>query len=161
MNMYDFTVKASGGTQEKDLSDYRGEVVLVVNTASKCGFTPQFDGLEELWKDYQDQGLTVIGFPCNQFGSQDPGTDAEITEFCRVNHGVTFPMMAKIDVNGADADPLYKWLTKSAPGALGLKAIKWNFTKFLVGRDGEIIKRFGSRTEPSDLRPAIEAALAR
>ena len=159
MNIYDFDVAASGGTEMKAMSDYSGDVLLVVNTASKCGFTPQFDGLEDLWQEYKDRGLTVIGFPCNQFGNQDPGTDEEITEFCRVNHGVTFPMMAKIDVNGDDADPLYKWLTSSAPGLLGTKSIKWNFTKFLIGRDGEIIKRFGSKEEPAKLKPAIEKAL--
>ena len=159
MNAYDFTVTASNG-DTKDLGDYQGQVVLIVNTASKCGFTPQFDGLEELYQEYKDQGLTILGFPCNQFGNQDPGSNSEIEEFCRVNHGVTFPMMAKIDVNGDDADPLFKWLTKSAPGFLGTHKIKWNFTKFLVGKDGEVVKRFGSRDEPKDLRPEIQKALA-
>ncbi|MEZ5119720.1 MAG: glutathione peroxidase [Candidatus Nanopelagicales bacterium] len=158
MSIYDFKVSARDGSQV-DLTDYKGQVLVIVNTASKCGFTPQFAGLEQLYEQYKDQGLTVIGFPCNQFGNQDPGSNEEIAEFCQVNYGVTFPMMGKIDVKGDDADPLYKWLTSEARGILGSKSIKWNFTKFLVGRDGEVIERFGSQDEPAKMREAIEAAL--
>ena len=135
-------------------------MLLIVNTASACGFTPQFAGLEELWKTYSEHGLTVIGFPCNQFGSQDPGSNAEIGSFCQKNYGVTFPMMSKVDVNGASAHPLWKWLTAEAPGLLGTKAIKWNFTKFLVGRDGQVIKRYAPTDTPVALKADIEAALA-
>ncbi len=159
MNTYDFTVSASDGTAV-DLGDYRGQVLVIVNTASKCGFTPQFAGLEEIYQQYRERGLTILGFPCNQFASQDPGTDAEIVEFCQVNYGVTFPMMAKIDVNGSDAAPVFQWLTAEAPGLLGSKRIKWNFTKFLIGRDGEVIARFGPNDEPTSMASAIEAALA-
>lgn len=159
MTVYDFTVRAGDGT-EVDLSQYRGKVLLVVNTASKCGFTPQFAGLEELYQRYSDKGLVVIGFPCNQFANQDPGSDAEIAQFCQLNYGVTFPMMAKIDVNGADAAPLFTWLTQEAPGFLGSKRIKWNFTKFLVGRDGTVLSRFAPNDEPQKIAPAIEDALA-
>ncbi len=158
MNFYDFEVTAADGTTRR-MSDYRGQVVLVVNTASKCGFTPQYAGLEKLWQEYGEQGLTVVGFPCNQFAAQEPGNNDEIAEFCQVNYGVTFPIMAKVDVVGSDADPLFHWLSAEAPGMLGSKSIKWNFTKFLVGRDGDVIKRYGSKTEPSDIAPAIEAAL--
>lgn len=158
MSIYDFKVQARDGSMV-DLADYRGQVLVVVNTASKCGFTPQFEGLEALYREYHDRGLTIIGFPCNQFANQDPGTDEEIAEFCQVNYGVTFPMMAKVDVNGSDAEPVFTWLTKQAPGFLGTKGIKWNFTKFLIGRDGEVIKRFGPKEEPHSMRPAIEAAL--
>jgi glutathione peroxidase len=142
------------------LSDFQGRVMLVVNTASKCGFTPQFDGLEALWKQYADQGLTVLGFPCNQFGSQDPGSADEIASFCQLNYGVSFPMMAKIDVNGPQAHPLFQWLVKEAPGVLGTQAIKWNFTKFLLGRDGRVIKRYGSIDTPKSITSDIERALA-
>ena len=142
------------------MADYQGQVLLIVNTASKCGLTPQFTGLEQLWQKYRDQGLTIIGFPCNQFANQDPGSNDEIVEFCQLNYGVTFPMMAKIDVNGADADPIFKWLTEQAPGLLGSKRIKWNFTKFLVGRDGEVIARFAPKQEPEEIAAAIEAAVA-
>lgn len=158
MSVYDFTVKASNG-EEVDLSEYKGQALLIVNTASKCGFTPQFAGLEEIWQEYKDQGLTVLGFPCNQFGNQDPGTNEEITEFCQVNYGVTFPMMAKIDVNGSDADPLYKWLTSEATGVLGTKKIKWNFTKFLIDPEGNVVERIGSRDEPEKIKPDIEKVL--
>ena len=142
------------------LSQYRGKVMLIVNTASACGFTPQFGGLEELHKKYADQGLVVLGFPCNQFGSQDPGSNDEIASFCQLNYGVSFPMMAKINVNGADASPLYKWITTEAPGLLGSKAIKWNFTKFLVGKDGRVIRRYAPQDAPKKLAADIEAALA-
>lgn len=157
--MYDFTVTAADGTSVP-LSDYAGKVVLIVNTASKCGFTPQFEGLEQLWRKYEDDGLVILGFPCNQFANQDPGSNDEIVEFCQLNYGVSFPMMAKIDVNGSHADPLYQWLTSEQRGFLGSKGIKWNFTKFLVGRDGEVIKRFGSREDPAALAEDIERALA-
>ena len=142
------------------LASLRGQVVLIVNTASQCGFTPQFEGLEQLHKTYADQGLTVLGFPCNQFGSQDPGSDGEIAGFCQRNYGVSFPMMSKIDVNGALAHPLYQWLTSAAPGVLGTTAVKWNFTKFLIGRDGRVIKRFAPTDKPAALAREIETALA-
>jgi len=158
MSIYDFKVAARDGSQV-DLGDYRGQVLVIVNTASKCGFTPQFAGLEELYQEYKDSGLTVIGFPCNQFGNQDPGSNEEIAEFCQVNYGVTFPMMAKVDVKGDDADPVFTWLTKQAPGFLGMKAIKWNFTKFVIGRDGEVLERFSPQDDPAKLREAIEKAL--
>jgi glutathione peroxidase len=138
----------------------RGKVLLIVNTASACGFTPQLTGLEALWAKYRDQGLVVIGFPCNQFGGQDPGSNGEIAEFCSLNHGVTFPMMAKVEVNGDGAHPLWKWLSAEAPGILGTKSIKWNFTKFLVGRDGQAIKRFAPNDAPASLESHIERALA-
>lgn len=142
------------------LDQYRGKVVLIVNTASKCGFTPQFAGLEELYKQYAGKGLAVLGFPSNQFLSQDPGSDDQIAEFCQVNYGVSFPMMSKIDVNGPAAHPLYQWLSAEAPGLLGSKAIKWNFTKFLVGKDGKVIRRYAPSDKPADLGKDIEAALA-
>ena len=138
----------------------KGKVLLIVNTASKCGFTPQFAGLEELWRTYRDQGLVVIGFPSNQFGAQDPGANDEIATFCQVNYGVTFPMMGKVDVNGDKADPLWKWLTAEAPGILGTHSIKWNFTKFLVGRNGKVLKRYAPNDSPQSLKGDIEAALA-
>ncbi len=159
MSIYDFTVTATDGTPVP-LADYRGRVLLVVNTASKCGFTPQFSGLEQLSQKYSDAGLTVIGFPCNQFANQDPGTDEEIVDFCQINYGVTFPMMGKVDVNGSDAAPVFEWLTSQAPGFMGSKRIKWNFTKFLVGRDGEVLERFSPKVEPAELAPAIKRALA-
>ena len=157
--IHDFTVRNIQG-EPVPLSRYQGQVVLVVNTASACGFTPQFAGLEELHKAYAAQGLAVLGFPCNQFGSQDPGSNDEIASFCQLNYGVDFPMMEKIDVNGAKADPLFQWLTKEAPGLLGSKAIKWNFTKFLVGRDGQVIRRYAPQDAPAKLAGDIEAALA-
>jgi glutathione peroxidase len=157
-SVYDFSAeKLEGG--EQSLSDYSGKVLLIVNTASKCGFTPQFDGLEQIYEQYKDQGFVVLGFPCNQFASQDPASNSEIGEFCQRNYGVTFPMFAKIDVNGGDAHPLYKYLSKEAKGILGTEAIKWNFTKFLVGRDGQVIDRFATATKPQDLKKDIEKAL--
>ena len=141
------------------MSRYAGQVALVVNTASQCGFTPQFAGLERLWQSYRDRGLVVLGFPCNQFGQQDPGENHEIASFCQLNYGVTFPMMAKIDANGANAHPLYKWLSAQAPGLLGSQSIKWNFTKFLVGRDGLPIRRYAPQDAPERLSGDIEAAL--
>ena len=146
--------------QTLDLAQLRGRVLLIVNTASACGFTPQFAGLEQLHQRYAGQGLTVLGFPCNQFGAQDPGDNAQIASFCQTNYGVSFQMMGKIEVNGADAHPLYQWLTAEAPGLLGSKAIKWNFTKFLVGRDGLVIKRYAPQDAPAKLAKDIEAALA-
>ncbi len=146
--------------QPAHFSTQRGKVLLVVNTASECGFTPQFTGLEALWQKYRDRGLVVVGFPCNQFGGQDPGSDGEIAQFCSRNYGVSFPMMAKVDVNGARAHPLWKWLKASAPGLLGSQAVKWNFTKFLVGRDGRVIKRYAPNDAPASLEADIEAALA-
>ena len=156
--IYDFEALSIEG-KPAHLSTQRGKVILVVNTASACGFTPQFDGLEKLWQEYGQEGLVVLGFPCNQFGSQDPGSNEEIASFCSLNYGVSFPMMGKIDVNGAGAHPLYQWLTKEARGILGTTSIKWNFTKFLVGRDGEVIKRYAPNDEPKALKKDIEAAL--
>ena len=141
------------------MSDLAGQVVLVVNTASACGFTPQFAGLEELWKRYKDRGLAVIGFPCNQFGGQDPKGNDEIASFCQVNYGVTFPMMAKVEVNGSGAHPLFAWLKSEAPGLLGSEGIKWNFTKFLVGRDGRVIRRYAPQDTPAKMAADIESAL--
>ncbi len=157
--IYDFDARQIDG-KDVSLSDFRGKVLLIVNTASQCGFTPQFGGLEELHKSYAGQGLAVLGFPCNQFGSQDPGADGEIAAFCQLNYGVSFPMMGKIDVNGPAAHPLYKWLSSEAPGLLGSKAIKWNFTKFLVGKDGQVIRRYAPTDKPAGLAKDIEAALA-
>lgn len=156
--VYDFAARDIAG-KDIALSDFKGQVMLIVNTASKCGFTPQFGGLEALHKSFAGKGLAVLGFPCNQFGAQDPGADGEIAEFCQVNYGVSFPMMSKIDVNGPAAHPLYKWLSAEAPGLLGSKSIKWNFTKFLVGRDGHVIKRYAPLDKPADLAKDIEAAL--
>lgn len=154
----DFTAMAIDGT-ERSLSDFSGDVVLVVNTASECGYTPQFAGLEQLWETYRDRGFTVVGFPCNQFGGQDPGSDEQIGAFCQQNYGVTFPMMAKVDVNGADAHPVWRWLKAEKGGLLGDR-IKWNFTKFLVGRDGHVIGRYAPQVEPAKLTEDIEKALA-
>lgn len=157
--VYDFKAKDITG-KDVALEAFRGKVVLIVNTASKCGFTPQFAGLEELYKQYAGKGLAVVGFPSNQFLSQDPGSDDQIAEFCQVNYGVSFPMMSKIDVNGPGAHPLYQWLAAEAPGLLGIKSIKWNFTKFLVGKDGKVIRRYAPSDKPADLSKDIEAALA-
>jgi len=158
-SIYDFEAQQIGG-QTVPLAQFRGKPLLIVNTASACGFTPQFAGLEELHRQYGDRGLVVLGFPCNQFGSQDPGSNDEIAQFCQVNYGVSFPMMGKIDVNGPEAHPLYRWLTAEAPGLLGSKAIKWNFTKFLVGKDGQVIRRYAPRDAPAKLAKDIEGALA-
>jgi glutathione peroxidase len=157
--IYDFEARQMNGSTVP-LSQYRGKALLIVNTASACGFTPQFGGLEALHEKYGGKGLAVLGFPCNQFGGQDPGSNEEIASFCQLNYGVSFPMMAKIDVNGAQADALFKWLSSEAPGLLGSKAIKWNFTKFLVGKDGKVIKRYAPTDKPEDMAKDIEAALA-
>jgi glutathione peroxidase len=157
--IYDFKARQIDGN-DVPLRKYQGKVLLIVNTASACGFTPQFGGLEELHQTYGKKGLVVLGFPCNQFGEQDPGSNDEIAQFCQLNYGVSFPMMAKIDVNGPRADPLYQWLTAEKPGLLGSKVIKWNFTKFLVGKDGEVIKRYAPADPPAALAKDIEAALA-
>jgi glutathione peroxidase len=155
----DFDARTIDGKTVK-LSKFKGKVLLIVNTASACGFTPQFGGLEKLWEQYKDQGLVVLGFPSNEFGAQDPGSDGEIASFCQVNYGVSFPMMSKIEVNGSGAHPLYRWLTKEAPGFLGTQGNKWNFTKFLIGRDGQVIKRYAPQDAPEKLAGDIEAALA-
>ena len=157
--IHDFEAQSITG-QPAHFASQRGKVLLIVNTASACGFTPQFKGLEALWKTYRDRGLVVVGFPSNEFGGQDPGSDAEIASFCEMNYGVSFPMMAKVKVNGADAHPVWKWMTAEAKGVLGTQAVKWNFTKFLVGRDGRVIKRYAPNDEPAALAADIEAALA-
>ena len=157
--IYGFSAKTSKG-KDQSLADYKGKVLLIVNTASKCGFTPQFEGLEKLWQDYRDRGLVVVGFPSNDFGAQDPGSNDEIATFCQRNYGVSFPMMSKVQVNGAQAHPLWQWLKAEAPGLLGSEAIKWNFTKFLVGRDGRVIKRFAPNDSPESMRADVEKALA-
>ena len=158
-SVYDFEALSITG-KPAQLSTQRGKVLLIVNTASACGFTPQFAGLEALWEEYRDRGLVVVGFPSNQFGAQDPGSNDEIASFCQLNYGVSFPMMAKVDVNGRAAHPLWKWLTAEAPGLLGSKGVKWNFTKFLVGRDGHVINRYAPTDKPESLRKDIEAALS-
>jgi glutathione peroxidase len=157
--IYDFEALSIDG-RPAHLSTQRGKVLLIVNTASQCGFTPQFVGLEQLWKDYRDRGLVVIGFPSNEFGGQDPGDNQQIASFCEMNYGVSFPMMGKVEVNGAKAHPLWQYLTKQARGVLGSQAVKWNFTKFLVGRDGTVLKRYAPTDTPESLRKDIEAALA-
>ncbi len=158
MSIYDYSAKALDG-QDVNLADYRGQVLLIVNTASKCGFTPQYEGLEALYKAHKDRGFTVLAFPCNQFGAQEPGDAAEIANFCSLTYDVSFPVMSKIDVNGADAHPLYKFLKKEQKGVLGTEAIKWNFTKFLIGKDGQVVDRFAPTVKPEDLKVAVEALL--
>ena len=157
MNFYDFSAKKINGEEVK-MEQYKGKVVLIVNTASKCGFTPQFKELEELYKEYKDKGLEILGFPCNQFAHQDPGNNETINEFCTLNYGVTFTMFEKIDVNGDNAHPLYKYLKNEAKGLLGSK-IKWNFTKFLVDSNGRVIKRYGSTVKPLSIKADIESLL--
>jgi glutathione peroxidase len=157
--VYDFEALQIDG-KSVPLSQYKGKAMLIVNTASTCGFTPQFAGLEALHKSHGKQGLVVLGFPCNQFGAQDAGSNSEIAEFCQLNYGVSFPMMAKINVNGSEAHPLYQWLVKEAPGLLGSKSIKWNFTKFLVGKDGTVLKRYAPTDTPASMTADIDAALA-
>ena len=155
--IYDFKALNNKGA-EVDFSQYEGKVLLIVNTASKCGFTPQYDGLEALYQKYKDRGLVVIGFPCDQFAHQEPGTDAEIAEFCRINHGVTFPLMSKVNVNGKDAHPVFKYLKEETKGLLG-SSIKWNFTKFLISRDGSRIKRYAPTATPESFEKDIVALL--
>ena len=181
--IYDFTALSNKG-KEVNFADYQGKVLLIVNTASKCGFTPQYDGLEALYQKYKDQGLVIIGFPCDQFGHQEPGTNEEIAEFCRLNHGVTFPLMSKIEVNGEGAHPIYQWLksqagfagfnpahpltkildemfTKADPDYASKPDIKWNFTKFLINKEGGVVSRFEPTTEPQDMEESIEKELAK
>lgn len=182
-SIYDFTVETSKG-KEFAFADHKGKVLLIVNTASKCGFTPQFDGLEKLYQEYKDKGLLIVGFPCNQFAEQDPGSNDEIVEYCRLNYGVTFPIMAKVDVNGENEAPIFTWLKKDHPFTTwgrGLKAftmdkvakkmvgkdykgtgaIAWNFTKFLINKEGQVVRRFEPTAEPKDIAPAIEEELAK
>ena len=157
-DIYAFEVKTITGDKIR-LGHYKNQVMLIVNTASKCGFTPQYEGLEALYAQYKDKGLVVLGFPCNQFGRQEPGSESEIAEFCQLNYGVSFPLFAKVEVNGDDADPLFKYLKKTQKGLLGSENIKWNFTKFLVDRDGEVIARFAPTVKPKDLAKDIEKLL--
>ncbi len=154
----DFTADLPGGKQ-LNLADKQGKVLLVVNTASKCGFTPQYDGLEALWKQYGERGFEVLAFPCNQFGGQEPGTADQIEEFCKVNFGLSFPLMAKVEVNGPNETPLYSWLKSEAPGVMGTKSIKWNFTKFLIDRDGKVVRRYGPTDKPASIAKDIEKLL--
>jgi glutathione peroxidase len=154
----DFKAALPGG-REIDLADKAGKVLLVVNTASKCGFTPQYDGLEALWKQYGDQGFEVLAFPCNQFGGQEPGNAEQIDEFCKVNFGLTFPLMAKVEVNGPGAPPLYDWLKSEAPGLMGTQSIKWNFTKFLIDREGKVVRRYAPNDKPAAIAKDIEKLL--
>lgn len=158
MGVYDFSVRSIAG-ESVPMEKYRGKVVLVVNTASKCGFTPQYKGLEQLYEKYKDQGFEVLAFPCNQFGGQEPGTSSEISEFCELNFGVTFPLFDKVEVNGSNTEPLFDFLKTEAPGLLGSKRIKWNFTKFLIGRDGEVKKRFAPTDTPDAMAKVIEQLL--
>lgn len=157
-SIYDYTATTITG-KEQPVSDFKGQVLLIVNTASKCGFTPQFKGLEKLYEAYKDKGLNILGFPCNQFAGQDPGSNDEISQICELNYGVTFPMFAKIDVNGDGAHPLFKHLKTAAPGLLGSEAIKWNFTKFLVDRNGNVVERYAPTTEPEKMAKDIEKLL--
>lgn len=157
-NFFDFSAKSANG-QDFPLKQYKGKVVLVVNVASKCGFTPQYKGLEELYTEFKNSNFVAIGFPCNQFGFQEPGTDEEIQQFCSMNYNVSFPIMSKVDVNGSKADPIFMFMKEGAPGILGIEAIKWNFTKFLIGKDGKVIKRFAPNVEPKDMVADIKAAL--
>jgi glutathione peroxidase len=156
--VYDFSCPTSQG-KEQSLEDYKGKVLLVVNTASKCGFTPQFAGLEEMYATYKDKGLEILGFPCNQFGKQDPGSNDEIMEFCQLNYGVSFPMFGKVEVNGSNADPLFKHLKTAAPGVLGSEGIKWNFTKFLIDSSGNVVKRYAPKDTPQAIAADIEKLL--
>ncbi|RZF82942.1 glutathione peroxidase [Pseudoalteromonas sp. CO325X] len=159
MSIYQFNAVNNRGEQVP-LEQYQGKVLLIANTASKCGFTPQYQGLNELYQDFENKGLVVLAFPCNQFGAQEPGDDAQISEFCELNYGVSFPVMTKVDVNGADAHPLFSYLKQQAPGVLGSKAIKWNFTKFLVDQQGQVVKRYAPTTKPEAIRADIEQLLA-
>ncbi|MFT5571874.1 MAG: glutathione peroxidase [Cryomorphaceae bacterium] len=158
MSIYEFDATNING-KEVSLSDFEGKVILIVNTASKCGFTPQFEGLELLHQELGDDGLVILGFPCNQFGNQDPGGDGQIEEFCQLNYGVSFPMFSKVEVNGKSTHPLYKYLKKEATGLLGSQTIKWNFTKFLVNKEGEVVGRYGSADKPKDIKADIQKLL--
>lgn len=158
MSVYSFEAKKIDGSTVS-LNEYKGKVLFIVNTASKCGFTPQYKELQALYEKYNEQGLEILGFPCNQFMSQEPGTENEIQSFCQLNYGVTFPMFAKVNVNGKDAHPLFRYLTEQAPGMLGMKAVKWNFTKFLVDRNGNVVDRFAPSTKPKELEIDIEKLL--
>lgn len=158
MSVYTYSAKTIKG-EEVSLEAYKGNVLLIVNTASECGFTPQFADLQKLYEQYKDQGFAVLGFPCNQFGGQEPGAEAEIDEFCSLNYGVNFPMFAKVDVNGEHAHPLFEYLAEEAPGLLGSKAIKWNFTKFLVDRNGKVVDRYAPNTSPTKIVKDIESLL--
>ena len=158
MTLYDLRAKSISG-HDTSLSEYRGQVMLIVNTASKCGFTPQYRELEEFYQKYKEDGFVILGFPCNQFMAQEPGDDMDIQAFCRTNYGVTFPMFSKIDVRGENAHPLFRYLTEKAPGVMGSKAVKWNFTKFLVDRDGHVIKRFAPSTKMSEVEQSIKEVL--
>jgi glutathione peroxidase len=158
MTVHDYSAKTIDG-QDRKLSDYKGKVMLIVNTASKCGFTPQYEGLEKVFREYGDRGLVVLGFPCDQFGHQEPDDENAIKNFCSINYGVSFPMFAKVDVNGAQAHPLYKHLKSEAPGLLGSRGIKWNFTKFLVDKSGKVVKRYGSIDKPESIANDVEKLL--
>uniref|UniRef100_UPI00403F0F06 glutathione peroxidase n=1 Tax=Devosia sp. XK-2 TaxID=3126689 RepID=UPI00403F0F06 len=158
LSLSDFSANRLDGTPQA-LADYAGQVVLVVNVASKCGLTPQYEGLEALYRQHKDKGLVILGFPCNQFAEQEPGNSQEIAQFCTLNYGVSFPLFERIEVNGEGAHPLYEWLKSSAPGLLGTEAIKWNFTKFLLDRNGVVVERFAPTTEPAEIAPAIEKLL--
>jgi len=158
MSVYEYSANSISG-QPVSLSDYKGKVILIVNTASKCGFTPQFEGLETLYSELADDGFVVLGFPCNQFNKQDPGSDGEIEEFCQLNYGVSFPMFSKIEVNGRGTHPLYQYLKDEARGVLGSQTIKWNFTKFLINRDGDVVRRYGSNDKPKDIKADIQTLL--
>ncbi|WP_191561036.1 glutathione peroxidase [Metabacillus idriensis] len=158
MSIYDIKIKTINGV-EQSMSEFKGKVLVIVNTASKCGFTPQYKALQELYETYQSEGLEILGFPCNQFMSQEPGNEEEIKSFCELNYGVTFPMYAKVDVNGSDAHPLFNHLTKEAPGVLGSKAVKWNFTKFLVDKNGKAAERFSPNTDPKEMEEKIQQLL--
>ena len=157
-HLYDFNV-VTNSREEQSMSIYKGKVLLIVNVASECGFTPQYEGLQKLYESYKDQGFEMLAFPCNQFGGQEPGTAKQIQNFCKTNFGVTFPLFAKIDVNGDDAHPLYVFLKNQTPGFMGTKSIKWNFTKFLIDKEGNVIKRFGSSTKPEKIAKEIETLL--
>ncbi|PTY83605.1 glutathione peroxidase [Heyndrickxia sporothermodurans] len=158
MEIYQFSAKIING-EDKKISDYKGKVLLIVNTASKCGFTKQFSQLQDLYQKYEKEGLVILGFPCNQFRNQDPGSNQEIAEFCSLNYNVSFPMFEKVDVNGEHAHPIFQYLTSQAPGMLGTKKIKWNFTKFLIDRQGKVVSRFGSATEPEKIENDIKRLL--
>lgn len=155
---HEFTVK-DASNKDYPLAQYKGQVTLVVNVASKCGYTPQYKGLESIYREFKNQGFTILGFPCNQFGAQEPGTNEDIQQFCSLTYDVSFPVLAKVNVNGSDAAPIYQWLKASAPGILGTEAIKWNFTKFLIGKNGEVLNRYAPQTEPKEIAADIQKAL--